>query len=288
MVTGTRGAPRIVQVNGVELCVQAFGDPADPAILLIMGRAGSMDWWEDEFCGRLAAGGRYVIRYDHRDTGQSTHYPPGQPGYSGTDLVEDAIGVLDALGVARAHVVGMSMGGALAQLLALAHPDRLASLTLISTTGGAGDPDLPPPDPRLAAGYADLKPPEDWSDREAVIEYLVASVRPLLGSHPDDEAARRAFAARVVDRSTDMEASQTNHDLLDGPGPWRERLGEITAPTLVIHGAEDPMFPPAHGVALAEEIPGASLLLLERTGHELPRAAWDEVVPALIRHTGSG
>jgi pimeloyl-ACP methyl ester carboxylesterase len=287
-VTGQDSAERILPVNGVDLCVQAFGDPGDPAILLIMGRAGSMDWWEDEFCARLTAGRRYVIRYDHRDTGRSTHYPPGRPGYTGTDLIEDAVGVLDALGVARAHVVGLSMGGALAQQLALAHPDRLASLTLISTSGGPGDPDLPPAAGRLAAAYAEVTAPDDWSDRAAVIDYLIASERPLLGSHPGDEAARRAFAARVVDRSADIAASFTNHDLLDGPGRWRERLGEITAPTLVIHGSEDPMFPPAHGIALAHEIPNASLLLLERTGHELPRTAWGTVVPALLRHTAAG
>src|SRR5918997_4413010 len=101
---------RFIQTNGVTLAADSFGDPADPAILLIMGGGASMDWWEDEFCERLAAAGRFVIRYDHRDTGQSTAYEPGAPGYTGTDLADDAVGVLDAYGLASAHIVGMSMG----------------------------------------------------------------------------------------------------------------------------------------------------------------------------------
>src|SRR6266542_1607447 len=109
---------RIVKANGVDLCVETFGNPADPAVLLIMGASASMDWWEDGFCERLAAGGRYVIRYDQRDTGRSVTDPPGAPTYRFVDLCEDAVGVLDALGVEAAHVVGVSMGGGVAQLVA--------------------------------------------------------------------------------------------------------------------------------------------------------------------------
>jgi pimeloyl-ACP methyl ester carboxylesterase len=127
---------RIVDVNGVDLCVDTTGDAADPAILLISGMGGSMDWWEEEFCQRLAAGGRFVIRYDHRDTGQSVSYPAGAPGYTGADLAADVVGVLDAVGRRSAHLAGISMGGALAQRVALAHPDRVDSLVLISTSPG--------------------------------------------------------------------------------------------------------------------------------------------------------
>src|SRR3954462_12804946 len=130
--------PTAVQVNGVELCVETFGDRRDPAILLIMGGGASMDWWEDDFCGRLAAG-RFVIRYDHRDTGGSVSYPAGAPGYSGDDLVADAIGVLDALKAAPAHLVGMSMGAGLAQVVALERPELVSALTLISTTAATGE-----------------------------------------------------------------------------------------------------------------------------------------------------
>jgi pimeloyl-ACP methyl ester carboxylesterase len=134
---------RIVRANGVDLCLDTFGDPTDPAILLIAGAAGSMLSWEVDFCELLAAGSRFVIRYDQRDTGRSVTYEPGAPKYTGPDLVDDAVGILDALGVDRDHVVGISMGVGIAQFLALDHPDRVASLTLTSTSGGPGDPDLP-------------------------------------------------------------------------------------------------------------------------------------------------
>ena len=125
---------KIVQANGVDLCVDTFGDPADPAILLISGSGAPMDWWEPEFCQRLADGWRFVIRYDHRDTGRSVSYEPGAPPYSFGDLVADAVGVLDAFGLARAHLVGISMGGAIGQLVAIEQPDRVESLTLIATS----------------------------------------------------------------------------------------------------------------------------------------------------------
>src|SRR5918993_3590679 len=136
---------RIIRANEVDLCVQTFGDRADPPILLIMGGASSMDWWEDGFCKLLVAGSRFVVRYDHRDTGQSVSYEPGAAPYSLRDLAEDAVGLLDAFGLESAHLVGMSMGGRIGQLATLDHPDRVASLTLISTspTAGPSYPDLP-------------------------------------------------------------------------------------------------------------------------------------------------
>jgi pimeloyl-ACP methyl ester carboxylesterase len=277
---------RIVRANGVDLCVETFGDPTDPAILLISGAGGSMLSWEDEFCERLAAGSRLVIRYDQRDTGRSVTYEPGAPDYSGADLVEDAVGILDALGVDRAHVVGISMGGGVAQFLALDHPDRVASLTLISTSPG-GD-DLPGMSEELRAHFAGPTAEPDWSDRAAVINYLVEDARPYAGkSRPFDEAAWRELAGRDFDRSVNIASSMKNHFLIEGSGTWRERLPEIRVPTLVLHGTEDPLFPYEHGVALADEIPGARLLPLEQTGHELPRAVWDVVVPALLRQSDS-
>jgi pimeloyl-ACP methyl ester carboxylesterase len=131
----------LIHVRGVVLGVETFGDPADPTILLVAGRGGSRTEWPTELCDRLVAGGRHVVRYDHRDTGRSTTCPPGEPDYTFADLVADALGILDGLGVARAHVVGISMGGALAQHLAVRHPIRVASLTLLSTTSGLDWPD---------------------------------------------------------------------------------------------------------------------------------------------------
>jgi pimeloyl-ACP methyl ester carboxylesterase len=276
---------RLVHVNGVELCVETFGDREEPAILLMMGRAGSMDFWEDDFCERLTAGGRFVIRYDQRDTGRSVHYPVGAPRYGGSDLVADAVGLLDALGLARAHLVGLSMGGALAQVAALDHPDRVASLTLIATSPAGPDPDLPKMTKETVARFTALAPPE-WADPESIVEYGAAFSRVLAGrGRPFDEPGTRALWRRAVARSVSIEASFANHDAIDRPDRWRERLGEVRAPTLVIHGTDDPVFPPGHGAALAAEIPGAELLLLEGVGHELPRWTWDVAVPSILEHT---
>jgi len=276
---------RIVRANGVDLCIETFGDAGNPAIVLIAGIGGSMLSWDEELCRRLAAGSRYVIRYDHRDTGRSVTYEPAAPEYTGPDLVEDVIGILDALAVERAHVVGISMGGGIAQFVALDHPDRVASLTLISTSGGAGDADLPSVSAELGAHFASPPPEPDWSDRAAVADYLVADARPYAAkSQPFDEAAWRDLAERDFDRSLNL-ASIGNHLQVEGGGRWRERLGELRMPTLVVHGTEDPLFPLEHGVALANEIPGARLLRVEQMGHELPPRVWDTVVPALLRHT---
>jgi pimeloyl-ACP methyl ester carboxylesterase len=275
----------IVHANGVDLCLETFGEPSDPAILLIMGSGASMDWWEDDFCARLAAGSRYVVRYDHRDTGQSIGYPPGAPGYTGSDLIADAVGVLDALDVRRAHVVGQSSGGAMAQVMALDHPERVASLTLIATSPAGPEPDLPPMTDDARAAFGAIAEP-DWSDREAVIDYLTEQWRAGAGrSRPFDEQGTRALSARVVDRTTNIESSLRNHYAAEGGERWRERLGELHVPTLVVHGTEDPVFPLGHGEALAREIPGAALLALDGAGHELPRRDWDIVVPAILAHT---
>lgn len=276
---------RMVEVNGVELCTQSFGSSDDPPVLLVMGLAASMLHWEDEFCERVAIGSRFVIRYDHRDTGRSVTYPPGAPGYTGDDLTADAAGVLDALEVGPAHVVGFSAGGGIAQQLALDYADRLLSMTLISTSPGTGD-DLPGMSDRMRAHFAEPPPEPDWSDRDAVIQYLVEDERAYAApSHPFEEAERRELAGRIFDRTLDVAASMQNHWALDGGESWRERLGEIRVPTLVLHGTEDPLFPIGHAEALAREIPGARLVRIERMGHELPREAWDVVVPEILRHT---
>ena len=184
----------------------------------------------------------------------------------------------------------MSGGAAIAQLVALDHPDRVASLTLASSTPGIPgeeNRDLPGVTQELMSAFADEPPEPDWTDRAAVIDYLVEGERPYAArSRPYDEAAMRDLAGRVFDRSTDLAASLTNQFLVEAGDPWRPRLGQVAAPTLVVHGTEDPLFPYGHAVALANEIPGAELLALEHTGHEyFPRATWDVVVPAILRHT---
>ncbi len=176
----TKVAERLIEANGVELCTESFGHTTDSPILLIMGIGASMLWWEDDFCRMLADGGRFVIRYDQRDTGRSVTYELGRPGYTGADLVADAAGVLDAYGIPSAHVVGVSAGGAIAQLLALDHPECVVSLVLISTS-----PALPVgrelPGPTGAFGRFASRAEADWSDAGSVIDYLVDYARVLVG-----------------------------------------------------------------------------------------------------------
>ncbi|MFE0103429.1 alpha/beta fold hydrolase [Streptomyces sp. NPDC059009] len=284
-------AERMVDTGGgVELCTEAFGDPSDPPVLLVMGTGASMLWWEEGFCRMLAEGGRHVIRYDHRDTGRSITHEPGHLEYTGTDLVRDAVGVLDALRVPAAHVVGVSAGGGLAQRVALEHADRVLSLVLISTTSVApvpGDRELPPPTEEFMHFVSTAE--ADWSETEAVIDHLVAYARVLAGgSRPFDEPAARGLVRRDVERAHDIAAAQ-NHDLLtDGESALAlAPLSSIAVPTLVIHGTADPMFPFAHAEALAEAIPSARLLALDGAGHGVDRADWETIVGAILPHTAT-
>jgi pimeloyl-ACP methyl ester carboxylesterase len=281
---GVKLAERMIEANGAELCTEPLGDPEDAPILLVMGIGGSMLWWEEGFCRMLVGGGRFVIRYDHRDTGRSVACPPGSPAYTSADLVADAVGVLDAYGIPAAHVVGVSAGGALTQLLALAFPVRVSSLVLISTSPATpGERPLPPPTEPYRRFLATAK--VDWSDRGSVIDYLVGYSRVLAGGERlFDDAACRQLVCRDVERARDIAASQNHAALPDGELP-RGPLSSIAVPTLVIHGTADPMFPLQHGRAVAAEIPGARLLTLDGAGHGVDRADWEIIVRAILDHT---
>ena len=275
---------RMIAANGVELCTESFGDPAHAPLLLIMGTGASMLWWEEELCRLLVEGGRFVIRYDHRDTGRSATYEPGRPGYTGADLTADACGVLDAYGIARAHLVGVSAGGGIAQELAVGNPDRVASLVLISTSPALpGDRELPPPTSEFGRFVSTVE--VDWSDAESVVEYLVDYSRVLAGGRrPFDEASVRSLVRRDVERARDFAAVQ-NHDILAEGDAVHGSLSSIAAPTLVIHGTADAMFPIEHGEALAREIPRARLLRLQGAGHGIDRADWETIARAILAHT---
>ena len=247
-------------INGAELLIDTFGDPADPAVLLIMGG------------GRLHGPlGARLLRAARRRRPVRDPLRPPRHGrldalaarraglHRATTSLADALGVLDHLGVERAHLVGLSMGGALAQHLAVEHPERVASLALLSTSpAGTGGPELPPMSDELRAVFSGEGEPEpDWSDREAAIAYLLEAERPYAGARGLDEEATREVIGRAYDRSPSP-ASANNHFMVDGR-PFRpRRLGEIAVPVLVVHGSDDPLFPPAHGEALAAAIPGAA------------------------------
>jgi pimeloyl-ACP methyl ester carboxylesterase len=275
---------RLVEANGVELCTEPFGDPADLPLLLVAGIGSSMLWWEDEFCEMLAGDGRYVVRYDHRDTGRSVTYEPGRPGYTGADLTADVVGVLDAYGLPAAHLVGVSAGAAMAQELALGHPARALSLVLISTSPALPvDRPLPAPTKEFTRFVASAR--VDWTLRDSVVEYLVDYMRVLNGgSRPFDEDGTRELVRRDLERAKDFSAAQ-NHDVLDHGEGSRDTLSSIAAPTLVIHGTADPMFPVEHGEALAAEIPNARLLKLDGAGHGVYREDWEAISDAIRAQT---
>lgn len=288
---------RIVTANGVPICVETFGDPADPAVLLIHGAQASMLWWEEALCERIAAGdssgGRYVVRFDNRDTGRSVSYPPGQPPYAMSDLARDAVGVLDALGIERAHVVGRSMSGGTALFLAVDHPERVATTTFVTTTTGEVEEDGEGGEVGEVGEEHDESsessgaPPDD--DPAALLDYFVGLFKTIAGRSPYfDEAAVRARAQRDLARTTNVESMLTNHWAMRFDEPKGGSWGDIGVPALVVQGEVDPWFPPPHGTALAAAIPGAELLVLADVGHDVPPESWDVFVPALLRHTSLG
>jgi pimeloyl-ACP methyl ester carboxylesterase len=268
---------RTIKSDGAEICTQAFGDPKDPPVLLIMGVLASMLWWPERFCEELAGQGRFVIRYDNRDTGLSTHWPQGEPGYRFADMADDAAAVLDGYGIAKAHVVGMSMGGMLVQQLALRHPDRVRTVTIISSSP-LGVEGLPGMTPAYSAHSAEGEK-VDWSDVAAMADYIRKDVAMIASTrHPHDVVAASELIDRDVARTGSSYTSSTNHFALLGDDGPKLRAADIAAPMLVIHGTSDPLFPVEHGEAFLKELPEAKLHRIEGGGHEIHSADIDEYV----------
>ena len=275
----------LVAAGDATLFTESVGDRKSPPVLLIMGAMASGVWWPRSFCVELAGRGRFVIRYDHRDTGSSTSYGPGGATYSTETLADDVLSVLDGYHIEAAHLVGMSLGGYLAQIVALKAPRRVQTLTLIASKLLApDDPATPPMDPRVAAYHAraaDL----NWTDRDAVIDYQVGAWRLLTGSaHSFDEAYIRDLANEDWGRTLNP-LTAFNHARLTEPTGWVGRLEEIHAPALIIHGTEDPVLPFAHGLALHAGLRNSRLLTLKGAGHELYPLDWSVIIGAIIEHT---
>jgi pimeloyl-ACP methyl ester carboxylesterase len=284
--------------NGQRLCYETFGKSSDPALLLIMGLGAQMILWDDEFCAGLAARGFYVIRFDNRDIGRSSSLSDqpvkvdfgalmmqamqGKPiaaPYKLRDMAEDAAALLDHLGIKAAHVVGASMGGMIAQEMAIELPQRVLSLTSIMSTTGA--PDLPPPTPEAAAVL--MAPPA--ATRDEYIAGFKRSWRVLrAGVFPADEAKDEARAARIWDRGTNPAGVARQLLAIFASGDRTARLKAVRAPALVIHGAPDPLVPVEAGRATAAAIPGAQLVVIDTMGHALPMPIWDQVIGAIAAH----
>lgn len=272
---------QILKIDNVEICTESFGNPENSAVLLIMGAMSSLDWWDEDFCLRLADRERFVIRYDHRDLGRSTTYPPGTSNYTITDMADDAIGVLDAYSIEKAHIVGMSLGGMIGQILALRYPERIDSLTLIaSSVFGTEAEKLPPMDQRIL-DYHTKSTSIDWSKHEETVPYLAGGWKTLSGTKPYEEERMYKLAKREAARTKQL-PSRFNHALLQGGGQYYDRLSEISTPTLIIHGTKDPALPYEHGLALAKAISHAKLIALECTGHEVHSEDWDQIIEAIV------
>lgn len=274
-----------VDINEITVGVESFGDEGAPLVLLVGGT--TMLSWPDALCARLAAEGRRVVRYDLRDSGESTSRDPEAPGYTLRDLAADAAALVGALGAKSAHLAGIGVGGMVAQVAALDHPEVFSALTLVGTRAVApGPPDtgLPDHDPATMSRLFG-RPMPDWADRDAVAEFAAAGAE-ILGNDP---VAARAVAARIWDRTPGTApAVQMANQLglvfsrLDCTPRWRERLSEIEMPTLVVHGRRDPFFPVGNGTALARDIPGARLLVLDEAATAIPDAAVGEVADAML------
>ncbi|WP_043631193.1 alpha/beta fold hydrolase [Nonomuraea candida] len=287
----------------VNIWSEEFGAPTDEPILLIMGSMSQGILWPEEFVGRLAAGGRRVIRYDHRDTGRSGTVDFAKEPYTWDDIKDDVLRVMDAHGLDSAHLVCHSAGGLLGQLIAVERPERVRTLTVIGSSplgGGEGavimralmgqpqpEGSLPEPTPEFVDFFRAMITNPPPADRRERIEAMIAEQRVLHGTAlPFDEDAARRLQERVYDRARDLDAV-VNHRLAAAASPDFEPVGvlhRVKAPTLVIEGTHEPA-KPGHGALIAERIPGARLMMVEGLGHTLPPEAHEELARAILTHT---
>jgi pimeloyl-ACP methyl ester carboxylesterase len=285
-----------VKANGIDIVYDTFGEATAPPMLLVMGLGEQLIAWDDAFCEALAGLGFWVIRFDNRDVGLSTRFDeagipdilammqgkPIQPPYTLRDMAADAVGLLDALDIESAHVVGVSMGGMIAQEMAIGYPDRVRTLTSIMSS--TGNPKLPPPRPEAAAILVTPAP----TDREGYLEHSLQVWHVLNGpAFPLDEERARTRAGNNFDRGLSPAGTMRQLAAILGSGSRREALTAVTVPTLVIHGDADPLVPVEGGIDTAETIPGAELLIIEGMGHDLPPAVAPRVIEAIVRHAAS-
>jgi len=284
-----------VAANGIQIEYDTFGDSTNPPLLLIMGLGAQMIVWDTEFCELLAARGFHVIRFDNRDVGLSTHFDDApepdvlaamagdasSAAYTLSDMAGDAAGLLDALGIANAHIVGASMGGMIAQALAIEHPDKVRSLCSIMST--TGDPTVGQPDPEALAVLAG--PPPQTVEEAADASVLAAKV---IGGkrYPVDEERTRARAVEAWNRNHDEVGFARQLVGVVASSDRTAGLHDVRVPALVIHGVDDPLVTPSGGEATAKAIPGAKLLNVEGMGHDLPIPVWPQIIDAIVENAG--
>jgi len=286
-----------VEANGIQLCYDTFGSKSDTPLLLIMGLGGQMIGWPDEFCAQLAEKGFWVIRFDNRDVGRSTRFDeagvpnvleimmalgvgktPSAP-YLLKDMAADAVGLLDALDIEKAHIVGASMGGMIVQELLIHYPERILTATSIMST--TGDPSLPQAKPEAMAILTTPAPLE----RDKYMDHSVKTWRVLSGNvFPFHEAEVRTSAARAYERGLSPDGTARQLAAIFASGSRRAGLKQVKVPTLVIHGDIDPLVPVAGGKDTAAHIPNAKLMIIEGMGHSLPLEAWPQMIEAIASH----
>jgi len=289
--------PQIARANGIDICYEIFGDPKAQPMLLIMGLGAQMVLWDDDFCEQLAARSFRVIRFDNRDIGQSSKLTGGTrlsplellklrflkipvaAPYKLTDMARDTTGLMDVLGIRSAHLVGASMGGMIAQEIAISDAERVRSLTSIMST--TGNPKVPPPT-REAAALLMAPPPA--TKEEYLVRFAQTWKLLRVGSFPEDEARDRDRAERIYARGLNPAGVGRQLRAILASGNRKERLRQVKAPTLVIHGTVDPLVRPEGGKDTAASIPGAKLLMIEGMGHAIPVPIWPRIIDAIATH----
>ena len=286
-----------VTANGIQIEYDTFGDSSSSALLLVAGNGAQIYFWDAEFCQLLVKKDFFVIRFDNRDAGLSTKFDeagipdfpaaikaamegkPVESAYSLDDMADDAVGLLDALGIEKAHICGASMGGMIAQVISYRHPKHVLSLTSIMST--TGNPDLPQGKPDALAAVLAPAPAE----RQAYVEHMINVWRKIWSpGFPFEEKRARTFIEKSYDRSYYPQGAVRQNIALLANGDRRRSLSTIAVPTLVIHGADDPLIPVEGGKDTARVIPGAKLFIISGMGHDMPKGVWAEIVDAISKH----
>lgn len=288
---------QFASANGMQLCFDTFGDKSQPTVLLIMGLGAQMILWDDGFCEKIATRGFHVVRFDNRDIGRSSRVDvavkldfaeliqkqmtgkPIESPYKLRDMAADAIGLLDHLGIKKAHVVGASMGGMIAQEIAINFPERLLSLT--SVMSHSGNPGLPPPTPEAMAVLL-APPPATLDDYIAAFQKTWRVLR--AGEFPADDGKDVKIAKLAFSRGLNPMGVARQMLAIFASGDRRPRLANVKTPTLVVHGDVDPLVRVEGGMDTAKSIPGAKLVIVKRMGHALPEELWPEIVDAIVDH----